>query len=187
MVKKKPSKKFDFRSGSRVVGDPQAIGEELEQIRKEQGKLTAEAAVKSARPESSPSHGNYEWDDKKGAHKFRLVQARTLIRAVVVVENSTASQQYVHVRPVSLPNQGFGIEPADRAGRYEPMTVVVQDVDMFQTALEELERILSSAVRAVQELKAAADKSKHKGKLAMISIVVKALETASSVAKQLAS
>ena len=174
-------KKYGFREGSRASGDPQIVGEELERIRKQRGELTPDITIEEAKPAKAPLHCQFEWDDQKAGNEFRLMQARNLIRSVIEVEivnkKTVPTQAYYHIR-----------NEADKgeSGRYEPRQVVVQSIDMFQSALAMLEQKLSSAVRAVQELKEAAGQSKHKGKMAIIAIVTKALQTAEAAIKKLA-
>jgi hypothetical protein len=65
----------------------QKVGERLEKIRRKAGKLTKEAVVEDARPVNSPLHSIFEWDDTVAAEKFRLDQARFLIKSITVVVN----------------------------------------------------------------------------------------------------
>ena len=48
------------------------------------GRLTAAAVVEAARPENSPLHSQFEWNDEEAAEKYRLTQARALIRRVKI-------------------------------------------------------------------------------------------------------
>ena len=48
------------------------------------GKLTPEAVVKQARSAKSALHDMFTWDDSEAAEQFRLLEARSLIRRVVV-------------------------------------------------------------------------------------------------------
>lgn len=175
-MKSEKKKKFAFREGTRAGGNPQAIGEELEGIRRKDGSLTSEGVVAAAKKSSSPLHEWFVWDDGEAAHKFRLVQARTLIRVIVVMQDDKTEpvSQYVHVRQDGP------------SGRYEPMDVVVQDMSAYQAALQELQTKMSGAARAVQELRKAAGESEHKSKLAIINIVAKSLEAAIEAIKKLA-
>lgn len=76
---------YRFRSGFRLDGDPQVVGEALENIRlKHRGRLRPEAVVEEAEEPGSVLHGYFEWDDTEAARKYRLHQADYLIRAVVV-------------------------------------------------------------------------------------------------------
>lgn len=49
------------------------------------GILTAQAVVDAARPDDHPLHQHFEWDAEKGAEKYRVQQARQLIRIVKLV------------------------------------------------------------------------------------------------------
>jgi len=76
---------YRFRDGFRLNGDPQRVGETLEDIRrKHDGRLRPEAVVEAAWEPESALHGYFEWDDAEAAKKYRLHQADYLIRAVVV-------------------------------------------------------------------------------------------------------
>ncbi len=58
------------------------------------GNLTPDAVLEDARSKKSPLHDQFEWNDGEAAHKYRLDQARTLIRSVrveVVTESKTVS------------------------------------------------------------------------------------------------
>jgi hypothetical protein len=170
MAKRK--NKFAATPGSRVKGNVQAIGEELDAIKGRHGVLTPELLVKTARARSSPSHGEFNWDDGEAAFQFRLIQARTLIRSVLIVwdKPKTRRRRWVHVQEKQ--------SETGRPGRYEHMEEVVNIVSDYQAALEELQTKLHSAMSAVQELQAVAGQSKQKSKLALIRIVSDALRTA---------
>lgn len=63
----------------------QVVVRALERIEEEHGVITPETVVATARPASSPLHGYFEWNNTKAADKYRLWQARMLIRSVSVV------------------------------------------------------------------------------------------------------
>lgn len=52
----------------------------LQALEDREGRLTAESLVTAARRETHPWHDNFEWDDNKAAHAYRLVTARDIIR-----------------------------------------------------------------------------------------------------------
>ena len=61
-----------------------AIIKELKRIAKaNKGELQPKAVVDAARDEKSILHSQFDWDDTTAAEKFRLHQARNLIRVVV--------------------------------------------------------------------------------------------------------
>lgn len=47
------------------------------------GELSPEQVVEAARPLDAPLHSSFDWDNSSAAEKYRLHQARNLIRAVV--------------------------------------------------------------------------------------------------------
>ena len=164
---------YGFKKGSRFSGDPKVVFEELERIRELHGELTSQRIVEEAQSSSSPIHPLFEWDDSSAAHSFRLIQARNLVRAIVVVKDGTQTSQYVNVR--------------ENGRKYEPLNVTVQSMTLFQSALQLLEQKLSAAIRAVEELREAAGQSKKKSDLAIIATVIKSLEIASSAIRKLSS
>lgn len=69
----------------------QAIAAEMQAIVADRDALLPEDVVEAARNPNSTMHGFFEWDDSEAAAKFRLVQARWLIRSVeIVVERHDA-------------------------------------------------------------------------------------------------
>lgn len=157
---------FALRAGTRVAGNPQRIGEALHEIYTENGQVNAELYVEQARQPDSPLNPTLEWDDDKASHEYRLSQARTVIRAVVVIrENTARAPVYVHV---------------DTERGYQPATVVVADIGMYAVALRALQQNLSGAHRSIEELKAVAETLPQKDgeRMARITLAVQALHTA---------
>lgn len=170
----KAKKKYGVRSGSRVKGDPQAIGEELASIYSNEGELTANGVIAKAKKRTSALHDEFVWDDDEAAHKFRLVQARTLIRVVVTL------------KPKKVPRREWTyVKEKKQPGGYIPMEVAVQIPDAYQNALQALQSKVSSAIESVEELREAAGDSEHKSQLLLVNVVVKALETAKATIKKM--
>jgi len=75
------------------------------------GKITPEELVQAARDENSPLHHFFEWDDDKAAEKYRLMQARTLIRScrlnVTVNKRKLELPYYVRDPEAESTNQGY--------------------------------------------------------------------------------
>lgn len=64
-----------------------AIVEELKRIADANGgELLPKAVLDAARDDESPLHGQFDWEDSEAAEKWRLHQARNLIRVVVSYE-----------------------------------------------------------------------------------------------------
>lgn len=71
----------------------QVAGETMEMIEERDGKVTKEALLDEARPEDSPMHPAFEWDDGIAAEKYRLEQARFIISDLVVTIESTGEDE----------------------------------------------------------------------------------------------
>ena len=76
----------------------QVAGEEIERIRANSGKeyIEAEDLLEASRRDNAPLHSCFEWDDDKAAEKYRLWQARDIIKHIaVVIQNTPAASQPV--------------------------------------------------------------------------------------------
>ena len=108
----------------------QTAGEELERIYAKHGALSAAGVVQESRPEDAPLHPCFEWDDAAAAEKYREHQARNIINAIVV-RQETPGTGPVEVRAF----------PHD-VDAYRPLEVIVSDADkmlaLLDTALAEL-------------------------------------------------
>ncbi len=127
---------------------------ELEALRRETGGLRPEEVVARARNPRSPLHDYFEWDDGEAAERYRVSQARGLIRAVVSILPNPNGEP-VHVRAyVSL--------PSDRHAKfgYRAIVDVMNDAAMAaeakQALRDDLDRIRLK-YRAFSELSAVLD------------------------------
>lgn len=81
--------------------DPQAIGEALATVAAgRDGQLLPTEVVDAARDNSNPLHQHFEWDDGIAAEKFRLEQARDIIRCIRVEkigDNTEPSRAFLSI------------------------------------------------------------------------------------------
>lgn len=148
---------YQWRSGARIKLDAQTAGEELERIRARDGKVETVTIVNEARPETSPLHSAFEWDDSAAGEQWRLLQARNLIRAIEVAPAKKGEEPlpaFVHVRPVSSEEPGY----------YQSVTVALRNPDEWASALGELRVKAESAAKAVEQLLPLAAKKSRKTK-----------------------
>jgi hypothetical protein len=75
----------------------EVIRDELDKIadKSPDGMVTAESVVDVARHPDSPLHKHFTWDDGEAADKYRLLEARTLIRRVRVLPSDGADAKSV--------------------------------------------------------------------------------------------
>lgn len=69
----------------------------LKEIEEKEGILTPQSVVEHARDEKSPLHAQFEWDNSKAADKYRLAQARSLIREITVDWNGKETREFFNV------------------------------------------------------------------------------------------
>jgi len=66
-----------------MITDERIIAELTRIVERHGGVLRPEDVVDEARDPRSPLHDQFDWDDSEAAHKWRLHQARNLIRVCV--------------------------------------------------------------------------------------------------------
>jgi len=118
---------YYFRSGFRIKGDPQTIGEHLQTLKRGDD-LYPEDVVKDARRKNSPLYSCFEWDNKKAAHEYRLIQARTLIRSLEVKYEE--GDYEITVMPF------VSVKPGPSTPSYTDIRVVMGDSDKREQMLE---------------------------------------------------
>lgn len=67
-----------------MSGDPDVIGTHVDRLWHRHGVLTPEMMLEDARRQRSPLHDQFNWDDEDAAERYRLAQARKVIRSLVV-------------------------------------------------------------------------------------------------------
>lgn len=128
---------YQFRSGHSIRSiNPQAVGQELERLRKVRGKLTPADVLEEAASPDSPFHGAFEWDDSLAAQQHRLSQARRLIVSVRVI-NEPAQVSVPAFVSVRTPDKGREYVPTAEAMSDESLRArVLLEIRQFAEGLE---------------------------------------------------
>ena len=94
-----PRPTFALRRNARLPKGITAdiVGREIEAEQREHGVCSPRGLVDRERPETAPLHAYFEWDDVRAAEEYRVDQARTLVRSVVIVHEDSEAPAYVHV------------------------------------------------------------------------------------------
>lgn len=122
-----------------------AIRQEMEAIRiANNGFIRPQEVVEYARNPESALHAQFTWDDTEAAEKYRLAEARALIRVSVVVESSTNEKVRAYV---SL----SGDRNAD--GGYRAITEIINDEVLVEKMLTDALKELASFKRKYERLK----------------------------------
>lgn len=128
--------KYSFAPGSRLKASKATVaGQELDRLTKVNGGLTADNVVDSARARKSPLHGFFEWEDSVAAQRYRLEQARYLMRCVVVLYDDGPLK---NVRPIRA-FIAFETPPESVRGdgRYIAMHRILTEVELREQLLNE--------------------------------------------------
>lgn len=108
-----------------------SVREELERLRKLcGGVLMPDQVVHAAKSKSSPLHNSFDWDDTEAAQKWRIEQARRLIRVFVTFigngEHATETRMYV----------SLGTD-RENSGGYRAILDVLGDAGMRKQLLDD--------------------------------------------------
>lgn len=117
----------------------------------ERGQLTPQDVVDDARPDESPLHHRFEWDDEVAGEAYRRVQAQQLIRSVKIsFPESAPAPERRSVRAFSSIRNG-GDDAASEG--YAPTEEVVATDFGRKVLLRDLEREIASLKRKYGHLK----------------------------------
>lgn len=113
----------------------------LTKVYKREGEITGSTVVRLAKMKNCPLHSHFEWDDSVAGHKYRLVQARRLIR-ITPIEVEEVEQPLIHVQ---IKGQA--------EGQYHPKVVVLANPSYRAAAFAEIERLMASMMKLLTQLR----------------------------------
>ena len=150
-------RKYSYRHG-KVGASAQTVGETLERIEKRDGVVTKEAFLEESRPENSPTHNMFEWDDTVAAEKYRLEQSRMIIADVVVtVERESKPRKVAGYVNVTLGKHNkaeynsIGVAMEDTEKRKAVLSNAFDELKTFEnkySEYQELAGVFAEAHRA---------------------------------------
>jgi hypothetical protein len=123
--------------------NPQEAGQYLDSIAQRDGGIKPNVIVEEARGPEALLHSCFVWDDIEAAQKYRVDQARSIIRNLVVVYASednrnepSRTRAFVHVVTQ--------VDGEDKDSRYLDIKTVLNDTQMRSDLLEQAKRELIS-------------------------------------------
>jgi hypothetical protein len=137
----------------RTEQERQAAELALQQLERD-GRLTPEDVLNAAEDPSSPLHGWFDWNDDTAAHKYRLEQARMLIRTITV-EITTENRVLKCVRYVRDPKsagdeQGYVSLPELRRSPDEAAALLVYELERAESILGRAELLVEVLAREAE-------------------------------------
>lgn len=106
----------------------------LQEIYREHGRLTAHIVLDEARDPAHPLHGRFTWDDSVAAERYRLSQARDLIRTVKIVYKAATA------RTAERSVRAYHSVPDGEGRSFRPVAEVAESPFTLQLVLSEMER-----------------------------------------------
>ena len=121
---------YKFADGAVHHVPAQVVGPIFDRMGHE-GRLTPKNVVDEARPEESPLHPEFEWNDAIAAEKWREKQAQLLIAHTIIIREDNPS-----------PVRAFHVTVEQ--SHYEPIDVILKDETKREVMLENAKRELIS-------------------------------------------
>jgi hypothetical protein len=135
--------------------NPQVVGEALERVRLEYGgELHPRHTVNAAKDSVHPLHRFFEWNNDEAADRYRLDQARALIRSVRVIDIEEGKPLRAYL---SIYDDGRSYRSIDDVLRSRDLKDLVleqaqRDLDAWTHRFRELQDIVKMVEPARQEL-----------------------------------
>jgi hypothetical protein len=138
--------------------NPEIIGELRRIAEANDGQVRPSDVVKAARPASSPLHSQFEWDDSEAAERYRLSQARQLLRVTVeyIGEGDDAVSARVFVSLTTDRGEGGYRVMADvmsnAAHRKQLLADALEEMAQFERKYSDLKKLAEvfAAMRKVR-------------------------------------
>lgn len=134
---------YVWRKGYPAKVDANTVGEITSMLESEE-RLTPEDLLEEARPEESPIHNCFEWNDSIAAEQFRLQQARSMIIALQITRtDETPVKKYFHI--------------TQDTGSYRSIEVLLSSEESREMLIERARKEFLSYQRKYENLKELAD------------------------------
>lgn len=118
-----------------------------------QDEPTPEEVLKLAKDSGSLLHCYFEWDDKKAAKSYRLIQAKTLIKVVIIDEMRDRAPTYKYLK--LMPDEGasyFDQEDSPKESLYDHMVpCALSELRQFKYKYNNLPEF-ESVIQAILEV-----------------------------------
>jgi len=139
---------YRWREGFHPLVEASAVGPYVDRLlEKYADGLKPSHVLQEAKAQpGTPLHACFEWDDAKAAHRHRITQASTLVRALVVTRSGLLSDEPKRV--------ALSVRSSDTGPRVFMSTdVVMNDETLRRRFIEQAGRDLSSWRKQYGELK----------------------------------
>lgn len=143
-----------------IVSKKEEMRSALAELEGKNGVVTPQSLVEFARPESSPIHNSFDWDDENAAEKYRLMQARLIINNVKVAFKGRVTNKYWNAKVYVAPDKAIrGYFPVEKVASDEEMHRQVleralKEIEYWQAKYKEIEELRDVVdTERIEELK----------------------------------
>lgn len=129
------------------------VAQQLQSIYNENGTITPQLVVDTARDDAHPLHKHFQWDDSIAGELYRCNQAGQMIRRVTITRTTTGGENVVTrawVSRTEIEGRGCDDKPV---GQYIPVDVVTTSADLrpkYEQAMEREWRTLYAKYKDYQ-------------------------------------
>lgn len=157
-----PKRQYEWWDGYTRKVDANVVGGVVEQLESEHGTATKEDFLDVSRPENSPTHCLFEWDDSIAAEQYRLDQSRKIITNLRVVYLNTKNEEtkvpaFINTAP---PKEKCVYESIETALKHENKREIILnrlrgELDAFINRNKHIEELADILITAGEKLKGA--------------------------------
>jgi formate-dependent nitrite reductase cytochrome c552 subunit len=142
---------YEWKENTRIPADAQKVGEELESILRRDAEAVVELARKNKKSEL---HKCFEWDDTEAGKRYRLEQARHIMRMIVTevdchMKGKTETVTIRAFESVRLTDDSTG--EREKTMVYVHTAEALADDDFREQIIGGLEDVIGSAERTAEK------------------------------------
>lgn len=140
---------YEYKVPGLVKAPAQAVGELFERLEQTEEGLTPATVLEASRDENALLHGEFEWQDDVAAEKYRLDQARFIIRNLTVITKTTDQEERENGK-----DRAF-VCTNGRSGNYVALKFALTNAELRANLLKEARRdmlIFTAKYQRLEEL-----------------------------------
>lgn len=149
-TKMKKKKNYMWSRKPKNAPDANTASKVFKSIKKKRGGITPQLLVIESKKKDAPFHNCFEWDDSKGAEKYRIVQACEILRCIKLeIEPDEEHEESRTVRALIAPSS---IEREDSTS-YATIEEVRNDEELNAAYMRQLKRELDAVKNKIKSYK----------------------------------
>lgn len=147
----KPTVRYEWNHGYRNRIKAEIAGKVLHKLEVRYGHIHPQIIVDEARNPKNPLHGQFMWNDREAAEKYRLDQARDMLRSIRIIQYSSsgkAEKQIAYVNVSIASESAGGVESeGEDVSTYMAVPIVTASENLYSQVLQQAISMLSGLWR----------------------------------------